>query len=256
MVLITADLRYNSLEATRSVMDAVVAPIYWVADIPTRLSRWGDTNLRTRGSLLEENARLRRENLVLEGRSQQIAALRAENTRLRALLNSSALLQDDILVAEVIGVSPDPVRHEVILNTGESAGVYIGQPIIDAAGLVGQVIHASERSARILLITDSTHSVPVQVNRNGVRGIAEGSGDLGTLQLQHIAATTDIREGDLLVTSGMGGRFPQGYPVGTVTLIERDPGKAFARILAEPAAALDRTRYVLLVFSDNQASAE
>jgi rod shape-determining protein MreC len=251
--LITADLRFNSLETTRSILDAAATPVYWVADIPDRLSEWSDSTIRSRSSLLEENDRLRRQNLVLEGRSQQMSALRAENARLRALLNSSALVQDDILVAELIGITPDPVRHEVILNKGTADGVYVGQPLIDAQGLVGQVIHASEESSRVLLITDATNSVPVQINRNAVRGIAEGTGNLDSLELHHIAATTDIREGDLLVTSGLGGRFPEGYPVATVALVERDPGQAFARVLATPTAALDRSRHVLLVFTGDDS---
>jgi rod shape-determining protein MreC len=250
ITLITADLHFNRLEMTRSVLDTAAAPLYWIADVPARLAGWSDANLRSRDKLQEDNDRLRRENLVLEGRSQQMASLRAENTRLRALLNSSALVQDDILVAELIGVSPDPVRHEVILNKGSADGVYIGQPLIDADGLIGQVTHIGGQSARVLLVTDSTHSVPVQVNRNAVRGIAEGVGRLDTLVLHHVAATTDIQEGDLLVTSGLGGRFPEGYPVATVTLVERNPGRAFARILAKPTAALDRSRHVLLVFTD------
>jgi len=169
--------------------------------------------------------------------------------RLRALLNSSALLRDDVLVAELIGVSPDPVRHQLVLNKGETDGVFVGQPLIDANGLMGQVVEVSAGHSRALLITDATHSIPVQVNRNGVRAIAEGTGALGTLESHHVSATTDIQEGDLLISSGLGGRFPVGYPVAVVSQIERDPGRAFARILAVPSAALDRSRHVLLVFT-------
>jgi len=205
--------------------------------------------VQSRSQLLEENARLRRENLVLQGRSHQMASLQAENVRLRALLNSSAMLRDDVLVAELIGVSPDPMRHLLVLNKGEQDGVFVGQPLIDADGLLGQIVEVSSISSRAMLITDATHSIPVQVNRNGVRAIAEGTGVLGMLEVHHVAATTDIREGDLLVTSGLGGRFPVGYPVAVVSEVERDPGQPFARILARPTAALDRSRHVLLVFT-------
>jgi rod shape-determining protein MreC len=116
---------------------------------------------------------------------------------------------------------------------------------------MGQVVEVGVSNSRVLLITDATHSIPVQVNRNGVRAIAEGTGSLGTLEIRHVSATTDIREGDLLVTSGLGGRFPVGYPVAVVSVVERDPGQAFARILAVPSAALDRSRHVLLVFTDD-----
>ena len=134
--LITADLRYNSMETTRSLLDAVGAPIFWVADLPMRLRDWSRTNIQSRTEALEENERLLRENLVLQGRSQQMAALQAENVRLRALLNSTAMLRDDVLVAEILGVSPDPVRHQLVLNKGEADGVTVGQPLIDADGLI------------------------------------------------------------------------------------------------------------------------
>ncbi len=247
--LILADLRFNSLGNTRAALDTLAAPIYWLADTPSRIAHWSESRLQSRASLLEENDRLRRESLVLQGRSHRMAALQAENLRLRSLLNSSAILRDDVLVAELIGVSPDPVRHQVILNKGERDGVFIGQPLIDENGLMGQIVEVSGINSRALLITDTTHSIPVQVNRNGVRAIAEGSGTLGTLDVHHIAATTDIREGDLLVSSGLGGRFPVGYPVGVVTRVDRDPGQTFARIQARPSAALDRSRHVLLVFT-------
>ena len=140
------------------------------------------------------------------------------------------MLRDDVLVAELIGVSPDPVRHQLVLNKGEADGVFVGQPLIDADGLMGQVVEVSAWLRRALLITDVTHSVPVQVNRNGVRAIAEGTGELGSLEIRHVSSNTDIQVGDLLVSSGLGGRFPEGYPVAVVSEVERDPGQAFARV--------------------------
>lgn len=247
--LLVADLRFNALQTTRSIMEVIAAPIYWVTDVPSRLADWNEEHLVSRDTLQEHNERLRRENLVLKGRSQQMSSLQAENVRLRALLNSSALLRDDVLVAELIGVSPDPVRHQLVLNKGMNDGLFVGQPLIDADGLLGQIVEVSPINSRALLITDTTHSIPVQVNRNGVRAIAEGTGSLTLLEIHHVSATTDIREGDLLVTSGLGGRFPVGYPVGVVSEIERDPGEAFARITARPSAALERSRHVLLVFT-------
>lgn len=249
LILITADLRYNSLQSTRSTLDILGAPIYWIADLPLRFRDWGEEHVQSRAQLLEENERLSRENLVLQGRSQQMAALQAENVRLRALLNSSAMLRDDVLVAELIGVSPDPVRHQLVLNKGSADDVFIGQALIDAGGLMGQIVEVSPASSRALLITDATHSIPVQVNRNGVRAIAEGTGSLGALEIRHVSATTDIQIGDLLETSGLGGRFPGGYPVAVVTAIERDPGQMYAHVVARPSAALDRSRHVLLVFA-------
>lgn len=247
--LITADIRFNKMAATRATLSAVVFPFYWISDLPSRLGNWGKENLLSRSGLLDENARLAGKALLLEARVQQMAALRAENVRLRALLNSSALVQDDVLVAELIGISPDPARHLVILNKGSADGVYKGQPLIDAEGLMGQVVEVAASSSRVLLITDATHAIPVQVNRNGIRAIAEGVGRLDSLELRHVASTEDIEVGDLLVSSGLGGRFPVGYPVAVVTEVLRDPGQTFARVKAVPSAALNRSRHVLLVFT-------
>ena len=247
--LIAADLHYNKLQAGRAFLDTVASPVYWVASLPTRFSEWTGTHAQSRTQLLEDNERLHRENLILQGRSQQMASLQGENVRLRKLLNSSALLRDDVLVAELVGVSPDPERLQLVLNKGERDGVFIGQPLIDAEGLMGQIVAVSATTSRALLVTDITHSVPIRVNRNGVRAIAEGTGELGSLEIRHVSSTTDIREGDLLVTSGLGGRFPEGYPVAVVKKVERDTGDAFAHVLAVPSAALDRTRHVLLVFT-------
>jgi rod shape-determining protein MreC len=158
-------------------------------------------------------------------------------------------LRDDVLVAELIGVSPEPERHHLVINKGKEDGVFVGQPLIDADGLMGQIVEVSGGTSRALLVTDVTHSVPVQVNRSGVRAIAEGTGALGSLEVRHVSATTDIEPGDLLVTSGLGGRFPVGYPVAVVEAVEREAGDAFAHVVAVPTAALDRTRHVLLVFT-------
>ncbi|MFK7975014.1 MAG: rod shape-determining protein MreC [Halioglobus sp.] len=252
--LLLADLKYNNLGPVRAALDTAATPLYWIASLPGRLGDWTDDNVRSRGTLLEDADRLERENLVLQGRSAQMASLQAENVRLRALLNSSALLRDDVLVAELMGVSPDPARHQLVLNKGDADAVFLGQPIIDSDGLMGQIVEVAATTSRALLITDATHSIPVQVNRNGVRAIAEGTGLLGSLEVHHVSATTDIQEGDLLVTSGLGGRFPVGYPVAVITEIERDPGEAFATIVAVPTAAMDRSRHVLLVFTPRDES--
>ena len=247
--LIFADVRLNEMAAGRAMLFVVTLPFYWVVDLPARVASWGKESLVTRDTLLKENSRLNSEALLLEAQVQRLAALRAENLRLRALLNSSALLQDDVLVAELIGISPDPARHLVVLNKGSADKVFAGQPLIDAQGLMGQVIEVGPNSARVLLITDATHAIPVQINRNGVRAIADGIGRLDALELRHVASTEDIQVGDLLVSSGLGGRFPVGYPVAVVTEVIRDPGQAFARVTAAPSAALNRSRHVLLVFT-------
>ncbi|MCZ6828199.1 MAG: rod shape-determining protein MreC [Gammaproteobacteria bacterium] len=249
LLLISADLRLNEMAVTRATLSNLALPFYWVVDMPSRVMGWGRETLLSRSTLLEENARLRAESLLLHGQVQQMAAQRAENIRLHALLNSTVLLQDDVLVAELIGIVPDPARHQVVLNKGSRDGVYVGQPLLDAAGLMGQVVEAGTHVSRVLLITDTTHAIPVQVNRNGLRAIAEGIGRLDSLELRHVASTADIRVGDLLVTSGLGQRFPAGYPVAVVEEVIRDPGQAFALVRATPSAALNRSRHVLLVYT-------
>lgn len=157
-------------------------------------------------------------------------------------------MQDKVLIAELIGLSPDPLTHTVIIDRGRRDGVYRGQAVLDAFGLMGQVVEVHAHSSRVLLITDSSHALPVQVNRNGVRAIAEGTGNLNQLRLRHVSNTTDIRAGDVLVSSGLGGRYPVGYPVALVEEVIRDPGQSFATVLVTPKARLDRSRHVLLVF--------
>jgi len=252
LLLIFAGQRYHWLELFEAKASVIAAPFYWMADAPARLLRWGGDSAQSRAQLVEENAQMRVETLLLRGKAQRLASLEAENVRLRELLNSSALLDDSVLVAELISVSPNPLQHQIVINKGASEGLYIGQPIIDALGLMGQIIEVGPLHSRALLITDASHALPVQINRNGVRSIAEGTGLLHELVLRHVAASTDIRVGDILVSSGLGQRFPVGYPVAVVTEVTLDPGQPFATVKAAPSAALNRSRHVLLVFSHQE----
>ncbi|WP_410483314.1 rod shape-determining protein MreC [Teredinibacter sp. KSP-S5-2] len=229
------------------------APFYWVTDLADEAEDWADNRMMSRARLIQENEQLRTELLVHKRKLQQMASLAAENVRLRELLNSAESLNDRVLITELIGVSPDPMVHKVIVNRGSDHGVYKGQALLDASGLMGQVVEVGNQSAQVLLITDVTHALPVQINRNGVRLIAEGIGDLYQLEINHISNTTDIRVGDLLVSSGLGQRFPVGYPVAEITEIIVDPGRPFVRALARPKAELNRSRHVLLVFDPTLA---
>lgn len=230
------------------------SPLYWVTDLPNQAGKWADNRLLSRERLVQENNALRSENLVLTQKLQKNASLEAENLRLRQLLNASEAIQDRVLIAELIGVTPDPQVHKVLLNRGEKHGVYTGQAVLDAFGLMGQVVEVGETHSVALLITDSTHAVPVQVNRNGVRIVAEGIGDLYALRLRHVVNTVDIVKGDLLVSSGLGQRFPAGYPVAEVVDIHVDPGRPFAEVIAKPMAQMNRSRHVLLVFEQEKAN--
>ncbi|UTF61921.1 rod shape-determining protein MreC [Gilvimarinus sp. DA14] len=248
MTLVLLSLYTDILDEPRRQLSVIAKPFYQVTDWPGKLNEWRKDTFVSHGTLAEENQRLETELLIHQRKLQQMAALAAENARLRQLLNATELLEDDVLVAELIGVSPNPLSHTVVLNRGSEDGVYEGQPVLDAQGLVGQVTEVGPDSARVLLVSDPSHALPVQVNRNGVRSIAEGTGDLHQLKLRHVSNTTDIREGDLLVSSGLGQRFPAGYPVAVVEKVVRDPGQPFAEIIVKPMAELDRVRNVLLVF--------
>ncbi|MFC3853438.1 rod shape-determining protein MreC [Salinispirillum marinum] len=254
MALLVADWQFAQMNYVRQVFSVGFTPVRWLVNIPSSVSEWSSRNLVARSTLLEENARLRAQLFVLERRAQRMILLETENDRLRLLLNASEQLEDRFISAELIGVDPDPFSHQVILNRGLSSGAYIGQPVIDANGLVGQIIQADQLTSRVLLIGDVNHAVPVQVNRNGVRTTVVGTGDLGRMELLFVPETADIVVGDLLITSGLGQRFPVGYPVAEVTEVRRDPGTTFATISARPLAELDRTRHVLLV--DTQRSVE
>ncbi len=255
MVLVVVGLYTDKLEPLREKLAQLVTPFYQITNVPTRVNDWRKDTFVSQADLKMENDALKTELLIHQRKLQQLASLAAENVRLRQLLNASQMLQDTVLIAELIGVSPNPLSHKVIINRGTKDGAFKGQPVLDAFGLMGQVTEVSENSSTVLLISDSTHAIPVQVNRNGVRAIAEGTGDLNSLSLRHVSANTDIRAGDLLVSSGMGDRFPVGYPVAEVLQVVRDPGKAFLTVIAKPMARLDRSRHLLLVFENrDQAS--
>ena len=247
-VLIGGHMRWGWLQAVETQMSTLATPFYWLADVPYRISDWSRHSFQDWRSLQADNEALRQEKLILTAKVAKMASLSAENARLRQLLNSAAHVDDSVLIAELVAVAPDPLRHIVVINKGRDAGVYVGQAVIDGHGLVGQVIEVSAYFSRVLQISDSTHAVPVQVNRNGVRAIAEGTGLADELQLSHVASSTDIKAGDLLVTSGMGGGFPPGYPVAVVTAVTEGEEQSFLKVKAKPTALLDQSRHLLLVF--------
>ncbi|MGY2188461.1 rod shape-determining protein MreC [Pseudomonas sp. SDO5591_S426] len=256
VALMVVDARFTLLKPVRSQMSLVLMQSYWITDLPQRLWQGVASQFGSRTELVAENEKLKSENLLLQGRMQKLASLTEQNVRLRELLNSSALVNEKVEVAELIGMDPNPFTHRIIINKGERDGVVLGQPVLDARGLMGQVVELMPYTSRVLLLTDSTHSIPVQVNRNGLRAIASGTGNPERLELRHVADTADIKEGDLLVSSGLGQRFPAGYPVATVKEVIHDSGQPFAIVRAVPTAALNRSRYLLLVFSDTRTPEE
>lgn len=252
VALMVVDARFEVLKPLRSHLAQVLSPFYWLAERPVQLWESVSQQFSSRDELLAENEKLKAEALLLQRRLQKLATLTEQNVRLRELLNSAALVDDKVLVSELIGIDPNPFTHRILIDKGEKDGVYLGQPVLDALGLMGQVVEVMPYAARVLLLTDSTHSIPVQVNRNGLRAIAIGTGNPERLELRHVADTADIKEGDLLVSSGLGQRFPAGYPVATVKEVIHDSGQPFAVVRAVPTARLNRSRYLLLVFSDQR----
>jgi rod shape-determining protein MreC len=248
--LMVVDARFTLLQPLRAQLGLIVEPVYWAGRLPVRLWESATQELSSRSELTAENEKLKAEQLMMQRRLQKLAALTEQNVRLRELLNSAALVDDDVLATELIGIDPNPFTHRILIDKGEKDGVVMGQPVLDARGLMGQVVEVMPYTSRVLLLTDTTHSIPVQVNRNGLRAIASGTGNPERLELRHVADTADIKEGDLLVSSGLGQRFPAGYPVAMVSEVIHDSGQPFAIVRAVPTAMLNRSRYMLLVFTD------
>lgn len=255
LALMFLDHRQGHLESVRRALSVAVYPIRVLVDMPSTGFGWTREKLTERNRLVVENRELRIESLRQRARLQQLAALEAENARLRALMESPARLANRVQVAEILAVDLDPYRHRIALNRGEQAGVYIGQALLDADGIVGQVVRVNPLGADAILISDPSHATPVELNRNGLRTVALGMGDVTRMDLPFLPNSADIRVGDLLTSSGLGDAFPAGYPVARVTRVERRPGEPFARVEAEPTAALNRTRQVLLVWEGGEAEA-
>jgi rod shape-determining protein MreC len=241
----------DKLEAPRQSLSSILSPMQYLANLPGVLMDWSSDTLATRDMLQTQNGELQRQQLLMSERLQRFEHLRQENERLRALLGSPVQLAVKKVVAEVMEVASDPFRHYVVLNRGAQDQVYVGQPVVDALGVVGQVIEVSALTSRVLMVSDPTHGIPVRVTRNDVRAVANGTGDIDQIELRHVAKSADIIAGDLLVSSGLGNRFPEGYPVARVMKVSRDEGQNYAVITAQPLAALDRIRYVLLIWPED-----
>jgi len=247
LLMMVVDHRENHLKSVRSALSVIVAPLHQIASLPAATNALLSESFNSRQLLQEENQALHKLNFKLKGQLQKLKALEAENMRLRDLLDSSLKIGDQILIAELVAIDLDPYKQQVIINRGNNSGVFEGQAVLDADAVLGQVIRVDPFSSTVLMITDPSHALPVEVNRNGLRTIAMGTGRINELELPHLPNNADIRVGDLLVTSGLGGHFPPGYPVAEVTQVINNPGQPFARILAKPSANLERAHEVLLV---------
>lgn len=255
VVVMVADHRWQHLESLRGVLETyIIYPLRYTINIPTDAIRWADQSLSSRQFLLQENEQLKEQQLHAQVSLQKLSVLERENDRLREMLGAQPKVGERMLVAELLVIDLDPNRQQVVINKGSEQGVYVGQPVIDAWGVMGQVIHVAKSSSTAMLISDPNHAIPTQINRNELRTTAFGMGYGGRLELRHIPHNADIVPGDLLVTSGLGGRFPANYPVGRIVEIERPVGETFARVIAEPVAHLDRSREVLLVWHEEQTA--
>lgn len=249
VLLLVIDHRDNHLDTVRKAIGATVYPLRVIVDAPVSLWRWSQETTASRNQLQIENSRLNTERLLTKARLQRYSALEAENARLRAMLEARAQVRDQVRVAEIMSASSNPFRHVLVVDKGTRDGVYNGQTLVDANGVVGQIIEAGILSSQSILISDPDHALPVEVNRNGLRTIAVGTGDYEQLDLPFLPNNADIQPGDLLVTSGLGGAFPAGYPVAIIDSVTRIPQEPFAVVTAKPAAALNQIREVMLIWS-------
>lgn len=241
-------LQWGWLVSLKRQLYSLAEPVYLAIALPGKAFDEVSDSIRFGAALKRENAHLRQVNLVLAARVQKLSYLSNDNARLRELTVAAESINSRVLVTEVIGVDPDTTRHVLIINRGEDGQLYKGQPVLDARGVVGRVQFIGRSTARVMLVSDRQHSVPVRINRNGIRAILSGTGDPDELSLQFVPETADIKKGDLLVTSGLGQDFPAGYPVGVVKQIRKVPGEQFLEVSAQAVAALDRSRYLLALF--------
>ena len=251
IVLMTVDHRWHSLELARSALSSIIYPLQYTIDLPIRLYYWSDEVFSSRQTLLEKNREFEARHLENRVQLQKLDIIEKENARLRELLSATSKTTERLLISEIINVDVDPYRQLILLNKGSNNDVYQGQAIMDAQGIMGQIIHVSPLSSTAMLITDASHVLPVQIDRSGLRANAFGTGKMDQLNLRHLPHNADIQEGDTLITSGLGGVFPPNYPVARITKVERPAGEPFAAIIATPLAQLDKSREVLLVWRND-----
>ena len=248
IALMVVDKRVDTSGQVRAALSMPLAPLQYFVSWPTQIVGDLRTVLSTHEALVKENFALKAEQLLLRAQVQRLLAIESENNQLKTLMRSSTQVQGKILIAQLLAVDSDPFVNQVILDKGSRDDLYIGQPVLDANGVMGKVIQIGSLTSRVLLINDSHSGVPVQVARNGVRSIAVGDSYTGKLKLANVPQTADIKAGDVLMTSGLGEHYPAGYPVGKVISVVKDPGLQFMTILVDPSAHLDRSREVLLVW--------
>jgi rod shape-determining protein MreC len=242
----------NSFESVRGFLQSMVSPLQYLATTPKQVMNWAAENIVTRRQLINENQQYKIAELRFHEQLLAFEIVKKENERLRLLLASPLRGEMKKMVAEILSVDSDPYSHQVVINRGTDDGIFEGQPVLDDEGLVGQVLHVGVNSSRVILITDVTHAVPVRVSRNGVRLVASGTGQIDKLTHNFVPQSDDIQTGDLLVSSGLGEKYPEGYPVARVTAVVQNDASAFALVHSEPVAKMNRLRYLLLLWPEKK----
>ncbi|HEV7358419.1 MAG TPA: rod shape-determining protein MreC [Steroidobacteraceae bacterium] len=254
LALIIVDKRYDHLGKIRRLLSVVAYPVQVAVASPFEGWHWFRDSVSTRDALRADKSKLEAELRVAQFRLQRYEALEAETVRLRALRENTASVTDRFVIGEVMNVDLDAFRERVLVDKGAGDGVYVGQAVLDSGGVFGQVARVGQLTSEVILVSDAAHAIPVQINRNGLRTVAVGTGDTNRLKLPYLPTSADVVAGDLLVTSGLGGGFPAGYPVGTIAEVKRDPAQSLADVDVKPAAALDRSKELLFVWLKPQAA--
>ena len=253
VALILFDHKLDGFGTTRVYLNSLVSPLQYLANLPGQVLDASASRFVSHERLFNDNAKLTHDAVVMNGQLQRLIFLQQENDRLRSLLNSPVQDNTRKIVAELMAVDNNPYSHQIVINKGAINGVFEGQPVLDDKGIVGQIMQVSSTNSRVLLIADVTHAIPVRIARNNVRLIASGSGSLDELLIQHVAHSSDLKIGDILLSSGLGNIFPEGYPVATIISIIRDEGRPFSQVRATPIAQLDRLKYLLLLWSERSS---
>lgn len=249
IALMVVDQRGTTLAPLRSVLMGVTYPAQWVVSAPTAGFRNLSTLLASHAELLEQNERLKQDYLLAQLQLEQLESLRQENKRLRSLLNAAGGMRGRVVAVGVLSINTNPFSNRITINAGANNGLHAGLPLLDSNGIIGQTLHVGPLSSQVMLITDPSSAVPVKIERTRTATIAVGTGSLNLLSLPYLPNSTEVKPGDVLLTSGLGGVYPPGYPVGVITSVEQRSGERFARVTARPLARLGREHQVLLYFS-------
>ena len=248
VIVMVVDNQGHWLQQARDKASLLIEPIYRIAAMPSDVARSVGTAVTSQQTLIDENRDLRQSLLLAQVRLNRLNTLSDQNQRLQGLLEAQKRLGMSVQLARLIDIDLDPSRRRIVIDAGSNQGATVGQPVIDAFGLMGQLVEVLPNTSVAMLVTDPSHAVPVTIERTGLRTIAVGnkrSGDL--LELSNIPTSADVQVGDKLITSGLGGRFPAGFPVGEIREVSNDRTGMFASALAQPAARIHRSSEVLLL---------